>query len=199
VNGLGRMPSISVVLMAREEESRVVREWEAAIDAVAVQGELIVIGKCAAGSKRTRVLECAGVERGLALSVAAAYARGEVLVFVDAQRSCDVESLRELVWNFTESGVGAAFDSAASMSAIRRRLFCPIPEGTIWIDMYWRLCASMAGYRVVEVQMNSLAEQRGHAGVVQLCRLMPMALLPWRNPMWGEFVGRMVRRLALGR
>ena len=86
---------------------------------------------------------------------------------------------------------------------MRRELFRPIPRGTILDDVYWPLQVAMQGYRVVHDEraaaFDRLPERtadefrrkvRTLAGNFQLVARLPAVLLPWRNPVWLQFLSR---------
>jgi biofilm PGA synthesis N-glycosyltransferase PgaC len=99
--------------------------------------------------------------------------------------------------------------ATGALYAIRRRLFTPIPSGTLLDDVAIPMQAVVKGCRCVfepaavvfDVPSNSagqesLRKRRTIAGVAQLMRLYPEWLLPWRNPIWFEYVSHKVLRLA---
>ncbi len=102
------------------------------------------------------------------------------------------------------SGVGAT----GAVSAVRRELFRPIPPGTILDDVYWPMEVALDGYRVVHDEQahafDRLPERtrdefrrkvRTLSGCLQLARRLPTVLLPWRNPVWLQFVSHKLLRL----
>jgi biofilm PGA synthesis N-glycosyltransferase PgaC len=104
------------------------------------------------------------------------------------------------------SGVGVT----GAISAVRRELFRPIPQGTILDDVYWPLRVAMQGYRVVHeesaVAYDRLPERqrdefrrkvRTLSGNFQLAVRLPGALVPWRNPVWFEFISHKLMRLLV--
>ena len=110
----------------------------------------------------------------------------------------------------TESRFAAVVSVTGSICAVRRALFRPIPEGTILDDVYWPLQVAMGGHRVIH-------DERAHAydrlpvrardefrrkvrtlcGNFQLLTRLPSALLPWRNPVWWQFVSHRLLRLLV--
>jgi cellulose synthase/poly-beta-1,6-N-acetylglucosamine synthase-like glycosyltransferase len=121
-----------------------------------------------------------------------------------------------LYWRFekwlrrTESRVGSLVGATGAISAVRRSLFRPIPQGTLLDDVYWPLTVVMQGYRVVHdrraVAHDRLPEKardefrrkvRTLSGNFQLMARLPAALLPWRNPLWLQYVSHKVLRLAV--
>ena len=102
------------------------------------------------------------------------------------------------------SGVGAT----GAVSAVRRELFRPVPRGTILDDVYWPMQVALAGRRVVH-DVRALAcdrlpdrardefrrKVRTLSGCLQLAARLPAVLLPWRNPVWLQFVSHNLLRL----
>lgn len=121
-----------------------------------------------------------------------------------------------LYWRFEkwlrkkESQIHAQVGVTGAISACRRVLFRPIPLGTLLDDVYWPLCVAMQGYRVVHDERakayDRLPERprdefrrkvRTLAGNFQLVRLLPASLLPWRNPVWLQWISRKLLRLLV--
>src|SRR5205085_1989176 len=122
----------------------------------------------------------------------------------------------ELYWKLEkwlrrqESRVGAQVGVTGAICAVRRELFTPVPPGTILDDVYWPLGVVMRGYRVVHdsraLAYDRLPERvrdefrrkvRTLAGNFQLAARLPAALLPWRNPIWGQFLSHKLARLVV--
>jgi cellulose synthase/poly-beta-1,6-N-acetylglucosamine synthase-like glycosyltransferase len=121
-----------------------------------------------------------------------------------------------LYWNYerwlrrNESLVGSAVGVTGAICAVRRKLFRPIPPGTILDDVYWPLQVVLQGYRIVRNpralaydQLPKRASDEYHrkvrtlAGNYQLLLNVPGALLPWRNPIWIQFISHKVLRLLV--
>jgi cellulose synthase/poly-beta-1,6-N-acetylglucosamine synthase-like glycosyltransferase len=96
-----------------------------------------------------------------------------------------------------------------AICAVRRELFRPIPAGTILDDVYWPMQVVMQGRRVVfqgeAKAFDQLPECSGDefrrkirtlVGNFQLLVCCPALLLPWRNPMWWQFLSHKVLRLV---
>ena len=109
-----------------------------------------------------------------------------------------------------EGRAGSTIGVSGSICAVRRHLFRPIPPGTILDDMYWPLRVAMQGYRVVHeeraVAFDRLPPRVGDefrrkvrtlSGNFQLIARLPAVLLPWRNPVWLQFLSHKVFRLAV--
>jgi cellulose synthase/poly-beta-1,6-N-acetylglucosamine synthase-like glycosyltransferase len=99
---------------------------------------------------------------------------------------------------------------SGSISAVRRELFRPIPRGVLLDDVYWPLRVVMQGRRVVydedaiaydrlpeRTQDEFLRKVRTLSGNFQLAAVLPQALLPWRNPIWAQFVSHKLLRLLV--
>jgi cellulose synthase/poly-beta-1,6-N-acetylglucosamine synthase-like glycosyltransferase len=97
-----------------------------------------------------------------------------------------------------------------AICAVRRELFQPIPQGTILDDVYWPLQVAMQGYRVIHDErawaFDRLPEKAGDefrrkvrtlSGNFQLAAQLPAALLPWKNPVWLQFVSHKLLRLLV--
>jgi cellulose synthase/poly-beta-1,6-N-acetylglucosamine synthase-like glycosyltransferase len=99
---------------------------------------------------------------------------------------------------------------SGSICAVRRELFRPIPRGVLLDDLYWPLQVVMQGRRVVYDE-RALAHDRlpdrpadefrrkvrTLSGNFQLAAMLPQALLPWRNPIWVQFVSHKLLRLVI--
>ena len=108
-----------------------------------------------------------------------------------------------------ESRVHSVVGVTGAISAVRRRLLRPIPPGTILDDVYWPLQVVMQGYRVIhEPQAKAYDRLPQHTGDefrrkvrtlsanFQLMARLPEAMLPWRNPIWWQFLSHKVFRLV---
>jgi biofilm PGA synthesis N-glycosyltransferase PgaC len=109
-----------------------------------------------------------------------------------------------------ESRIHSAVSVTGAICAVRRSLFPDIPEGTILDDVYWPLCVAMGGSRVIHekraIAFDRLPERtldefrrkvRTLAGNFQLVGRLPQLLLPWRNPVWLQFVSHKLLRLIV--
>jgi biofilm PGA synthesis N-glycosyltransferase PgaC len=121
-----------------------------------------------------------------------------------------------LYWRFEkwlrrkESQIHSTVGVTGAICAVRRTLFAGVPEGTILDDVWWPLCVTMQGHRVVHeiraVAYDRLPERardefrrkvRTLAGNFQLVARLPQALLPWRNPVWLQLLSHKLLRLAV--
>jgi hypothetical protein len=121
-----------------------------------------------------------------------------------------------LYWRFEkwlrrkESQLHSQVGVTGAICAVRCSLFRPIPTGTLLDDVYWPLQVAMQGYRVVHDDraraFDRLPESyhdefrrkaRTLAGNFQLMMRLPSALLPWRNPVWLQWVSHKLLRLTV--
>ncbi|HEV3080289.1 MAG TPA: glycosyltransferase family 2 protein [Gemmataceae bacterium] len=109
-----------------------------------------------------------------------------------------------------ESRVHSTIGVTGAISAVRRELFQPVPEGTILDDVYWPLTVAMRGFRVLHDERARAHDRlpdrtsdefrrklRTLSGNFQLLMRLPAALLPWRNPVWLQFVSHKLLRLLV--
>jgi cellulose synthase/poly-beta-1,6-N-acetylglucosamine synthase-like glycosyltransferase len=121
-----------------------------------------------------------------------------------------------LYWRFEkwlrrqESRVHSTVGVTGAISAVRRTLFRPVPAGTLLDDVYWPLRVVLQGYRVVHDDRahayDRLPEKardefrrkvRTLSGNFQLLTRFPGALLPWRNPVWLQWLSHKLLRLLV--
>jgi hypothetical protein len=99
--------------------------------------------------------------------------------------------------------------ATGALYALRKSLFQPIPPQTILDDVVIPMQAVMQGFRCLfeplaiafdlpsdSVSKESTRKRRTIAGVAQLVVMRPAWLLPWRNPIWFEYVSHKLLRLA---
>jgi cellulose synthase/poly-beta-1,6-N-acetylglucosamine synthase-like glycosyltransferase len=109
-----------------------------------------------------------------------------------------------------ESRVGSMVSVTGAISAVRRDLFRPIPPGTVLDDVHWPLQVALQGFRVVHDSravaydhLPPLARDefrrkvRTLSGNFPLLARLPAALVPWRNPVWFQFVSHKLLRLVV--
>ncbi|MDB5332044.1 MAG: glycosyl transferase [Phycisphaerales bacterium] len=109
-----------------------------------------------------------------------------------------------------ESRVHSTVGLTGAIAAVRRKCFQPIPPGTILDDVYWPLRVVMQGFRVVHEgearAFDRLPDRprdefrrkvRTLSSNFQLVTRLPAALLPWRNPVWFQFISHKLLRLAV--
>lgn len=108
----------------------------------------------------------------------------------------------ESQWRGVPGATGACY-------MLRKELFQPIPPATILDDVAIPMLAITRGYRCLfepaavvfdqpskSTGQESVRKRRTIAGVAQLARLYPRWLLPWRNPLWFEYISHKMLRLA---
>lgn len=92
---------------------------------------------------------------------------------------------------------------------LRKELFQPIPPATILDDVVIPMQAVARGYRCLfeptalvfdepskSTRHESIRKRRTIAGIAQLVGLFPQWILPWRNPLWFEYVSHKLLRLT---
>jgi cellulose synthase/poly-beta-1,6-N-acetylglucosamine synthase-like glycosyltransferase len=92
---------------------------------------------------------------------------------------------------------------------LRRVLWRPLPAGAICDDLFVPMAVIAAGYRVgvsdvalaVDTRSFSRSQEfqrkvRTLTGMLQFVRHRPAVLLPWRNPVWAQFVFHKLLRIA---
>lgn len=98
--------------------------------------------------------------------------------------------------------------ATGALYAIRRELFRPIPTQTLLDDVVIPMQAVEQGYRCLieagaiaydtpsqSTSQESVRKRRTIAGAAQLALNQPRWLLPWKNPIWIEFVSHKLLRL----
>jgi cellulose synthase/poly-beta-1,6-N-acetylglucosamine synthase-like glycosyltransferase len=116
----------------------------------------------------------------------------------------------EKVLRLLESQTGSTVVVTGAISAVRRRLFRPIPPGTVSDDLYWPLRVALQGYRLVQdrraiaydrlpprVRDEFRRKVRTLSGGVQFMFRLPAVLFPWGNPVWFQFVSHKALRLVV--
>jgi biofilm PGA synthesis N-glycosyltransferase PgaC len=109
-----------------------------------------------------------------------------------------------------ESRIWSTLGATGAIYAIRRALYTPLPADTILDDVLTPMRVVLAGYRVVfndkarafdRAAVDGDAEARRKirtlAGNYQILALEPTLLLPWRNPVWLQYVSHKLGRLAV--
>jgi cellulose synthase/poly-beta-1,6-N-acetylglucosamine synthase-like glycosyltransferase len=109
-----------------------------------------------------------------------------------------------------ESDIHSTVGATGALYAIRRELYRPIPSHTILDDVAIPMNAVLDGKRVVfdraarayEWGANSPATEftrkvRTLTGNFQLLKQMPQLILPWRNPVFIQFVSHKVGRVLV--
>jgi cellulose synthase/poly-beta-1,6-N-acetylglucosamine synthase-like glycosyltransferase len=109
-----------------------------------------------------------------------------------------------------ESAVGSTLGATGAIYAVRRVLWQPLPAETLLDDVLTPMRVVMAGYRVVfnerarafdraapDAEAESRRKVRTLAGNYQILWLEPGLLLPWRNPVWIQYLSHKLGRLTV--
>jgi cellulose synthase/poly-beta-1,6-N-acetylglucosamine synthase-like glycosyltransferase len=121
-----------------------------------------------------------------------------------------------LYWEFEkwirrqEGRLHSTIGVSGSICAVRRERFRPMPPRMILDDVYWPMQVVMQGLRVVHDESARAFDRlpgrtrdefrrkvRTLCGNFQLLAWLPAALLPWRNPVWWQFISHKVLRLLV--
>lgn len=175
--------------------------------ALAAQGEVLVFadsGQRFAPDAVRRLVDALGDPR-----VGAASGR---LVIGDAGGA---RSLSELYWELErrlrrdEAVIHSAVGVTGAIYAMRRERFAPMPDGLILDDLWTPMKLVLQGFRIAyvddavafETRRFGIRDERRRkvrtlTGVLQLCRWLPAVLVPWRNPIWIQFVAHKLLRFA---
>lgn len=108
-----------------------------------------------------------------------------------------------------EARLHSTIGVTGSIYAMRRSLWLPLPVGLILDDLWIPMRLVMAGHRVgfepgaVARDLRTTTPAQEHqrkvrtlTGNLQLLAWMPGLLLPWRNPVWVQFLCHKLLRLA---
>lgn len=108
----------------------------------------------------------------------------------------------------SESRFSSVPGATGALYAIRRNMLQPIPAETILDDVAIPMLAMERGGRCIfadeavclddpsaTVGQEQIRKRRTIAGNLQLVALFPRWLLPWRNPVWIQFVSHKLLRL----
>jgi biofilm PGA synthesis N-glycosyltransferase PgaC len=109
-----------------------------------------------------------------------------------------------------ESAVGSMVGATGAIYAVRRELWRPLPADTILDDVLTPMRVVLGGHRVVfnerarafdraapDADAEARRKIRTLAGNYQILLLEPRLLLPWRNPLWLQYVSHKLGRLAV--
>lgn len=108
-----------------------------------------------------------------------------------------------------ESRIHSTVGATGALYAIRRELFRPIPESAILDDVIVPMGAVLAGKRTVfeprarahdrvcPPEQEFKRKVRTLAGNFQLVALMPQLLMPWKNPVFVQFLSHKIGRLLV--
>jgi cellulose synthase/poly-beta-1,6-N-acetylglucosamine synthase-like glycosyltransferase len=125
------------------------------------------------------------------------------------------QSLADRYWRYErwlrsqEARVHSSVGVTGAIWAMPRNLWTPLPLGLILDDLYTPMRLVLSGRRIAfardavafDDRLMSAGQEyrrkvRTLTGVLQLCAWMPLVLLPFRNPIWVQFVFHKLRRLA---
>ena len=124
-------------------------------------------------------------------------------------------SLTERYWRFEkwlrlqEARLHSTVGVTGAVYAMRRECWRPLPAGVILDDVYGPMDLVLRGFRV-GFEPTAIAYDERHfppsqelrrkartlTGVLQLCLWLPQVLVPWRNPLWVQFLFHKLLRLA---
>lgn len=109
----------------------------------------------------------------------------------------------------SESRFRSVPGATGALYTIRKSLFRPIPEQTLLDDVVIPMQAIEQGFRCLiepgaiaydtpsqSTQQESVRKRRTIAGAAQLIINQPRWLLPWKNPIWIEFMSHKIARLC---
>lgn len=139
---------------------------------------------------------------------------GELVLNADASTTTAGEGIG-LYWRYekfireAESRFRGVPGATGACYLIRRALYRSIAAATILDDVAIPLQIVAQGYRCLfergamaydrpsaSTSQEAIRKRRTITGAVQLMVLYPQWLLPWRNPLWFEFVSHKLARLA---
>ena len=128
--------------------------------------------------------------------------------------SPDKRTVAELYWRFErwlrkhEATLHSPIGVTGAIWAMRRALWEPLPAGLILDDLFTPMRLVMQGQRVafcpvaraletriVEPMREYARKVRTLTGVLQVCAWLPSLLVPWRNPVWLQFLAHKLLRL----
>jgi cellulose synthase/poly-beta-1,6-N-acetylglucosamine synthase-like glycosyltransferase len=109
-----------------------------------------------------------------------------------------------------ESLVGSTLGATGAIYAMRRSLWVPLPADTILDDVLTPMRAVLEGFRMVfnprarafdltapDARAEAGRKTRTMTGNYQILWLEPRLLLPWRNPVWLQYVSHKIGRLVV--
>jgi hypothetical protein len=123
-------------------------------------------------------------------------------------------TVSEIYWRFerwlrqNEAALHSPIGVTGAVWALRRALWKPLPAGLILDDLFSPMRLVLQGHRVafcplarawetrtVEPTREYARKVRTLTGVLQVCAWMPSVLVPWRNPVWTQFLIHKLLRL----
>lgn len=146
-------------------------------------------------------------------------ATGELLLDCERESAAADSTVGESVgayWRYEkslrryESLIWSTLGATGAIYAMRRRLWRPLPPGTLLDDVLAPMRVVLAGYRVVfddraraydRVEADAATERRRKVrtlgGNYQILALEPALLNPLRNPVWMQYVSHKLGRLLV--
>lgn len=107
-----------------------------------------------------------------------------------------------------EARVHSSVGATGAVYAMRASLWKPLPPGLLLDDVYGPMRIVLEGHRVVvaegayalETRESTPSQEFGRkirtlTGVLQLCAWLPHVVVPWRNPIWIQFVFHKLLRM----
>jgi cellulose synthase/poly-beta-1,6-N-acetylglucosamine synthase-like glycosyltransferase len=107
-----------------------------------------------------------------------------------------------------EARLHSTIGVTGAIYALRRSLWAPLPAGLILDDVFTPMRLVLSGHRIAFTRTARAWDDRRFAaaeeyrrkvrtltGVLQLCAWLPQILVPWRNPVWLQFVAHKLLRL----
>lgn len=123
--------------------------------------------------------------------------------------------LADRYWRFekwlrmNEARVHSTVGVTGAVYAMRRSCWKPLPAGLILDDVYGPMDLVLRGHRVgfrpdarayddrrFPPAQEFRRKARTLTGVVQLCAWLPGVMVPWRNPIWAQFLFHKLLRLT---
>lgn len=134
--------------------------------------------------------------------------------YLEASTNTHGLSLVRLYWHLEralrrrESLIHSAIGVTGAVWAARRTLWHELPDRLILDDVYTPMRLILEGHRVAFVeeavayetrsptaQQEHVRKTRTLTGVIQLCAWLPEVLIPWKNPVFPQFVLHKLARL----
>lgn len=108
-----------------------------------------------------------------------------------------------------EARLHSSIGVTGAVYAMRKELWQPLPPGLLLDDVYVPMQVVLGGRRIAYAETAVAVETRTSlprqeyvrkvrtlTGVMQLCAWLPAVLVPWRNPVWLQFVMHKLARFA---
>jgi poly-beta-1,6-N-acetyl-D-glucosamine synthase len=173
-------------------------------------GEIIVFADARQEFNKAAIKELAGNFRDPKVGCVS----GELIFYKHASSS--IQSEMETYWNYEkfvrklESLLHSVCGATGSIYAIRKSLFKKMPDDLLLDDVYVPMHIVLQGYRTVfeekataydyvskDFDVEKRRKIRTLVGNWQLLRIMPLLLLPYKNPIIAQYVSHKVLRLII--